>query len=77
MDKSTWIKTCRFTAHASGKPHLSKKERIDLMQAQIAIGIAREPVKVVKAAWKPAPAQVQAVSSIKDILAKFNPTPER
>jgi hypothetical protein len=37
MTKQDWRKTCRFTAHASHKRYLTKKELSEVMEAQLAM----------------------------------------
>ena len=73
MDKQLWLKVCRMTAKASNKPHLTKAERISLMQAQIAIGGFKVQQKAPQSNWQPFKKDMP-VDSISDILGKFNPS---
>jgi hypothetical protein len=75
INRQSWLKTCRMSAKASNKPHLSKAERIGLMQAQIAIGGFKVQQKAQEQAWKPFKKD-HPVNSIGDILTSLTPRSE-
>ena len=52
MTRIEWKKVCNMTAHASGKRRLTKKERCELMTAQIALGAFGDPEKETEGTWQ-------------------------